>query len=116
MKIRKAVITSAGFGTRFLPIIKTIQKEMLPIINRPLIDYVVEDCVKAGITDIVFVVSEHNYQVLHYYRENQRLHQYLKDNNKLELYDLIKIYIQKLIFTLLNKVMLMIMGLLYQYN
>ncbi|HNV44834.1 NTP transferase domain-containing protein [Candidatus Woesebacteria bacterium] len=90
MKIRKAVITSAGFGTRFLPISKTIQKEMLPIINRPLIDYVVEDCVKAGITDIVFVVSEHNYQVLHYYRENQRLHQYLKDNNKLELYDLIK--------------------------
>ncbi len=90
MKIRKAVITSAGFGTRFLPISKTIQKEMLPILNRPLIDYVVQDCVKAGITDIVFVISEHNYQVLHYYRENQRLHQYLKDNNKLELYELIK--------------------------
>jgi UTP--glucose-1-phosphate uridylyltransferase len=75
MKIRKAVITSAGFGTRFLPISKTIQRNVA-IINRPLIDYVVEDCVKAGITDIVFVVSEHNYQVLHYYRENQRLHQY----------------------------------------
>ena len=90
MKIRKAVITSAGFGTRFLPISKTIQKEMLPILNRPLIDYVVEDCVKAGITDIVFVVSEHNYQVLHYYRENQRLYQYLKANHKLELYDSIK--------------------------
>lgn len=90
MKISKAVITSAGFGTRFLPISKTIQKEMLPILNRPLIDYVVEDCVKAGITDIVFVINEHNYQVLHYYRENQRLCQYLKANNKLALYDSIK--------------------------
>ncbi|MFA6814236.1 MAG: NTP transferase domain-containing protein [Candidatus Pacebacteria bacterium] len=90
MKINKAVITSAGFGTRFLPITKTIQKEMLPILDRPLIDYVVEDCVKAGISDIIFVVSEHNYQVLHYYRENQRLYQYLKKNNKLELYELIE--------------------------
>jgi len=86
MKIKKAVITSAGFGTRFLPISKTIQKEMLPILDRPLIDYVVADCIKAGITDIVFVVSEHNYQVLHYYRENPRLYQYLKKNNKLKLY------------------------------
>lgn len=90
MKIKKALITSAGFGTRFLPISKTIQKEMLPILDRPLIDYVVADCVKAGISDIIFVISEHNYQVLHYYRENERLHQYLKNNNKLELYDSIK--------------------------
>ena len=98
MKISKAVITSAGFGTRFLPISKTIQKEMLPILDRPLIDYVVEDCVKAGIIDIIFVVSEHNYQVLHYYRENQRLYQYLKNNNKLELYDSIKDLHQKASF------------------
>jgi UTP--glucose-1-phosphate uridylyltransferase len=95
MKISKAVITCAGFGTRFLPISKTIQKEMLPILDRPLIDYVVDDCIKAGITDIIFVISEHNYQVLHYYRENQRLYQYLKKNNKLELYDSIKQLHQK---------------------
>ena len=95
MKISKAVITCAGFGTRFLPISKTIQKEMLPILDRPLIDYVVDDCIRAGITDIIFVISEHNYQVLHYYRENQRLHQYLQKNNKLELYDSIKQLHQK---------------------
>jgi len=95
MKINKAVITSAGFGTRFLPISKTIQKEMLPILDRPLIDYVVEDCVKAGISDIIFVISEHNYQVLHYYRENPRLYQYLKKNKKLELYESIKDLHQK---------------------
>lgn len=87
MKIKKALITCAGFGTRFLPITKTIQKEMLPILNRPLIDYVVEDCIKAGIEDIIFVVGEHNYQVMHYYRENQRLYEYLKKFNKIQLYE-----------------------------
>jgi UTP--glucose-1-phosphate uridylyltransferase len=95
MKISKAVITCAGFGTRFLPISKTILKEMLPILDRPLIDYVVDDCIKAGITDIIFVISEHNYQVLHYYRENQRLRQYLKNNNKLDLYSSIEQLHQK---------------------
>ena len=87
MKIKKAVIACAGFGTRFLPISKTIQKEMLPILNRPLIDYVVADCIKAGIKEIIFVINEHNYQVLHYYRENRRLYEYLERMNKVELYE-----------------------------
>jgi UTP--glucose-1-phosphate uridylyltransferase len=86
MKITKAVITCAGFGTRFLPISKTIQKEMLPILNRPTIDYVVEDCIRAGITDIIIVMNAHNYQPLHYYRENLRLKKYLKKTGKAELY------------------------------
>lgn len=90
MKITKAVITCAGFGTRFLPISKTIQKEMLPILDRPLIDYVVIDCIAAGITDIIFVINEHNYQVLHYYRENPRLYEYLMKMHKVELYEKIK--------------------------
>lgn len=90
MKIKKAVITSAGFGTRFLPITKTIQKEMLPILNRPLVDYIVEDCIKAGITEIVFVISEHNNQLIHFYSENKRLYEYLKKMNKLQMYDQVK--------------------------
>lgn len=90
MKIRKAIITSAGFGTRFLPITKTIQKEMLPILNRPLVDYIVEDCVNAGITEIIFVVGEHNYQVLHFYRENLRLKEYLKKMDKSDRYEAVK--------------------------
>ena len=90
MKIRKAVITCAGFGTRFLPVSKTIQKEMLPIIDRPLIDYVVDDCIKAGIEEIIFVINEHNYQVLHYYRENKRLYEYLKKMGKLDRYEKLK--------------------------
>lgn len=86
MSINKAVITTAGFGTRFLPISKTIQKEMLPILDRPLVDYVVADLVKAEIKEIIFVVSEHNQQIKHYYSENRRLKEYLKEKNKLDLY------------------------------
>lgn len=90
MSIRKAVIAVAGFGTRFLPITKTIQKEMLPVINRPVVDYLVDDLVKAGIEEIIFVVDEHNQQVFHYYRENLRLQKYLERMNKTPLYDKVK--------------------------
>lgn len=74
MNIRKALITCAGFGTRFLPISKTIQKEMLPILNRPMIDYVVADCISAGITEIIFVVKENEtHLVEHFYSESELL-------------------------------------------
>lgn len=90
MKIRKAVIALAGFGTRFLPITKTIQKEMLPVINRPVVDYLVDDLVKAGIEEVILVVSEHNKQALHYFRENPRLKAYLEAKGKAEVYDQIE--------------------------
>ena len=85
--IKKAIITTAGFGTRFLPISKTIQKEMLPILGRPFVDYVVEDLVKAGIEEIIFVINEHNFQIQHYYSENLRLYEYLKKMNKVSAYE-----------------------------
>lgn len=86
MKIKKALIAAAGFGTRFLPITKTIQKEMIPVLNRPTVDYLVEDLILAGVEEIIFVISEHNSQILHYYRENQRLSKYLNEHGKQELY------------------------------
>ena len=95
MQINKAVIASAGFGTRFLPITKTIQKEMLPVIDRPVVDYLVDDLVKAGISEIIFVITEHNKQALHYFRENTRLEKYLQDVGKLPLYESIKNIHQK---------------------
>ena len=57
MKVRKAVIAAAGFGTRFLPQTKAMPKEMLPLIDKPIIQYIVEDMVAAGITDIIIVGS-----------------------------------------------------------
>lgn len=58
-KIRKAVIPAAGFGTRFLPQTKAMPKEMLPIVDKPVIQYVVEELVGAGITDIILVTGYH---------------------------------------------------------
>ena len=59
---------------------------MLPLLSRPMIDYVVDDVIAAGVTDIIFVVSEHNRQLFHYYRENERLRQYLIHHQKESLY------------------------------
>lgn len=82
MNISKAIIPVAGWGTRRLPITKTIEKCMLPIGNRPLVDYVVQDCLKAGITELIFVVGEDSTQLEDYYRTNIKLNDYLKRNGK----------------------------------
>ncbi|HEX4773997.1 MAG TPA: sugar phosphate nucleotidyltransferase [Candidatus Saccharimonadales bacterium] len=58
-KVRKAVIAAAGFGTRFLPQTKAMPKEMLPLINKPIIQHIVEELVASGITDIVIVTGYH---------------------------------------------------------
>lgn len=82
MTITKAIIPVAGWGTRRLPITKTIEKCMLPIGNRPLVDYVVQDCLKAGIQEIIFIVSENSTQLQSYYGDNVALNEYLLRNNK----------------------------------
>jgi UDP-glucose pyrophosphorylase len=81
-KITKAIIPVAGYGTRRLPITKSIEKCMLPIGNRPIVDYTVEDCVKAGIKDIYFVVGDDSTQIEAYFGKNQRFEKYLKQANK----------------------------------
>ena len=58
-KVKKAVIAAAGFGTRFLPQTKAMPKEMLPIVDKPIIQYIVEELVDAGIEDIVVVTGYH---------------------------------------------------------
>lgn len=90
MKITKAIIPVAGWGTRRLPITKAIEKCMLPIGNRPLVDYVVQDCILAGITDIYFVVSEWMTQIQAYYSDNGALETYLIGNGKEDKLPMIK--------------------------
>lgn len=82
MGITKAIIPVAGWGTRRLPITKTIEKCMLPIGNRPLVDYVVQDCLKAGIRELIFVVAEDSTQLQSYYASNDKLNDYLRRNGK----------------------------------
>ena len=82
MNCTKAIIPVAGYGTRRLPITKAVEKCMLPIGNRPVVDYVVEDCLKAGISEIIFVVGEQFEQMQTYYGRNELLEEYLKAKNK----------------------------------
>lgn len=83
--ITKAIIPVAGWGTRRLPITKAIEKCMLPICNRPVIDYAVEECVAAGIEDIYFVVSPDFEQLRSYYTTNAPLEEYLAQRGNVEL-------------------------------
>ena len=80
--ITKAIIPVAGWGTRMLPITKAIEKCMLPVGTRPVIDYVVQDVLKAGIKEIYFVVGEQSSQLQNYYRTNIPLSDYLKRQGK----------------------------------
>ena len=87
--VTKAVIMVAGWGTRMLPITKSIEKCMLPVGKRPVIDYIVQDLRGAGITDIYFVVGEQSTQLQSYYRTNIPLNDYLKRSGKQDLLPLV---------------------------
>lgn len=87
MKITKAIIPVAGYGTRFLPITKTLNKTMLPILNRPLVDYVVADAVKAGVKEVFFVVLPGESQLRNYYSRDKKLEDYLLDRKAQDKYE-----------------------------
>lgn len=80
--VRKAIIPAAGYGTRFLPITKGIPKEMLPIVDKPAIQYIVEEVIDAGIDDIVIVVSNNKQAVKNYFSYSE-IYDNLKDKTLL---------------------------------
>lgn len=81
--ITKAIIPVAGWGTRRLPITKIIEKSMLPVGNRPLVDYSVQELIKAGVKDIYMVISNvEPCQVQEFYKDNLALNQYLIERGK----------------------------------
>ena len=81
--ITKAIIPVAGWGTRRLPITKIIEKSMLPVGNRPLVDYSVQELIKAGVKDIYMVISNvEPCQVREFYKDNEALNQYLIERGK----------------------------------
>lgn len=86
--VTKAMIPVAGWGTRRLPITKAIDKCMLPVGNRPIVDYVVRDCIKAGINEFFFIVNKGSNQLQQYYSDNVRLNQFLEYNRKQDLIEL----------------------------
>lgn len=87
MEVTKAVITAAGYGTRFLPATKNIPKEMLPLIDVPIIHEVVKECIEGGIDQIIIVTRYGNSAVEDYFDNNTELETYLKNNKKFERYE-----------------------------
>ena len=85
MKVRKAVIPAAGFGTRFLPATKSQPKEMLPIVDTPVIQYVIKECVDSGITDILLVIGKSKRAIEEHFDRNFELEHELEAKNKTEL-------------------------------
>lgn len=98
-KITKAVIPAAGFGTRHLPITKAIAKEMLPILDRPAIDYVVEECVLSGITDICIVVSRGKSMIADYFDRVPEIESSLAKSGKTALLEKMNAYMGKVHIT-----------------
>jgi len=84
LKIRKAVIPAAGYGTRFLPMTKASPKEMLPIIDKPIIQYVVEEAINSGIEDIIIVTGYNKRAIEDHFDHSQELENYLEKCGKAE--------------------------------
>ncbi|MGZ8606297.1 MAG: UTP--glucose-1-phosphate uridylyltransferase GalU [Actinomycetota bacterium] len=84
MKLRKAVIPAAGLGTRFLPATKAQPKEMLPIIDKPAIQYVVEEAVRAGLTEILIVTGRGKRSIEDHFDRSLELEHFLKSKEKFD--------------------------------
>ncbi|HEX7801669.1 MAG TPA: UTP--glucose-1-phosphate uridylyltransferase GalU [Pseudoxanthomonas sp.] len=89
-RIRKAVFPVAGLGTRFLPATKTVPKEMLPIIDKPLIQYAVDEAVEAGCDTLIFVTNRYKHAVADYFDKAYELEQKLERGGKLEQLELVR--------------------------
>jgi UTP--glucose-1-phosphate uridylyltransferase len=84
-RIRKAIIPAAGLGTRFLPATKAMPKEMLPIVDKPTIQYIIEEAVASGIEDIIIVTGKGKRAIEDHFDKNPELEQNLSEKGKLEL-------------------------------
>lgn len=81
-KIKKAVIPAAGLGTRFLPASKVVPKELLPIVDKPGIQHIVEEAIEAGVEEIIFVISPDKKQVVDHFKPTPEFEKALKERNK----------------------------------
>lgn len=88
--IRKAVFPVAGLGTRFLPATKAMPKEMLPVVDKPLIQYAVEEAVRAGITDLIFITGRHKRAIEDHFDSMPELESELEEKGKQEMLEQVR--------------------------
>lgn len=103
MAITTALITASGFGSRFFPVSKSVQKEMLPVLNRPVLDYLVDDCLMAGITNIIITVREGQPLVPYYYTEQPAVKQFFEERGWGEKYAALEDLHSKASFTFVTQ-------------
>ncbi|HHO68752.1 MAG TPA: UTP--glucose-1-phosphate uridylyltransferase, partial [Gammaproteobacteria bacterium] len=90
IKIRKAVFPVAGLGTRFLPATKANPKEMLPVVDKPLIQYAAEEAVAAGVDELIFVTSSSKRAIEDHFDKNFELEAELERKGKTELLNIVR--------------------------
>ena len=90
IKIKKAIFPVGGLGTRFLPATKAMPKEMLPIVDKPLIQYAVEEAANAGIEEFIFVTGRNKSSIEDHFDHSTELEQTLSAKNKIDALKLIK--------------------------
>ena len=88
--VRKAVFPVAGFGTRFLPATKAMPKELLPIVDKPLIQYAAEEAIAAGIDTLIFVTGRNKRAIEDHFDSNQELEAALRANGKTDQADMVR--------------------------
>ncbi|MFC1842540.1 UTP--glucose-1-phosphate uridylyltransferase GalU [Candidatus Dependentiae bacterium] len=82
MDVIKAVIPAAGLGTRFLPYTKSVPKEMLPLLNKPAIQHIVEECLKSGVSNFIMITSKSKHALENHFDKNQELELALEEKEK----------------------------------
>lgn len=89
-KVRKCVIPVAGMGTRFLPATKSIPKELFPIIDKPTLQYIVEEAVASGIEEIFFITSSYKNAIVDHFDKSYELESRLRESNKLDKLEIVE--------------------------
>jgi UTP--glucose-1-phosphate uridylyltransferase len=90
MEVRKAVIPAAGLGTRFLPITKSVPKELLPILDRPMLQYVVEEAAEAGIEEVIIVTARGKESIAAYFHPQPELERHLAESGPPDLLEKVR--------------------------
>lgn len=103
MKVKKAIIAVAGYGTRFLPATKVVPKELLSIVDKPVIQYLVEEAADSGIEDIIFVVREGTQSIADHFDSNRGLEAHLAEQAKEEMLERVRAVSQLANFALVRQ-------------
>jgi len=85
MNINKAIIPAAGLGTRFLPLTKVLPKPLLPLVDRPMVDYIVQEAKESGIERVIFVLANDKKNILDYFKKSPKLENILAKRNQKEI-------------------------------